>query len=62
MFVCAPEKTPDWWNTDIDVKLDGDAWCATGAGFVNLQESPAGFGATPREAVKALREELTAVS
>ncbi len=29
---------------------DGDAWCAVHPGFVNLQESPAGFGATPDEA------------
>lgn len=35
---------PDWWNTDINVQLDGNAWCATGNGFINLQEPPAGFG------------------
>ena len=33
---------------------DGDAWCATGAGFVNLQESIAGFGDSPTEALSAL--------
>lgn len=49
---------PDWWNSDIDVKLDGDAWCATGSGFVNLQESDAGFVATPADAVRALREAI----
>ena len=38
----------------IKVELDGNAWCATRDGFVNLQESPAGFGATRLEAVKAL--------
>lgn len=37
---------------------DGDAWCAVGPEFVNLQRSPAGFGDTPEEAVKALRAEL----
>lgn len=30
--------------------LDGSAWCAVLPDFVNLQESPAGFGATPEEA------------
>jgi hypothetical protein len=57
-FVCSPAPTPDWWETDIDVKLDGNAWCATGAGFVDLQESPAGFGDSPREAVADLRRQL----
>lgn len=51
IFVCSPEPTPDWWNTDIDVKMDGDKWCATDGSFVNLQESTAGFGDTPRDAV-----------
>jgi hypothetical protein len=47
--------TPDWWNTDINVKKDGNAWCAFYDDFVNLQESPAGFGDTPQEAVNALK-------
>lgn len=54
-FTCQPEPIPDWWNTDIQVYLDGDAWCAVGKGFVNLQESPAGFGATPKAAVDDLK-------
>ena len=54
-FACQPAPTPDWWNTDVQVFLDGDAWCAVGAGFVNLQESPAGFGATPKAAVNDLK-------
>jgi hypothetical protein len=33
---------------------DGDAWCATKFDFVNLQESDAGFGATPAEAITNL--------
>lgn len=33
---------------------DGNAWCATSSGFVNLQESPAGFGASPMEALGEL--------
>jgi hypothetical protein len=36
------------------VFLDGDAWCAVHPDFVNLQESPAGFGASPEEARAAL--------
>jgi hypothetical protein len=37
---------------------DGDAWAAVGPDFVDLQQSPAGFGATPEEAVKVLRVAL----
>lgn len=49
---------PSWWNTDINVQLDGNAWSATRDGFINLQESHAGFGDTPQEAVdNLLREE-----
>ena len=33
-------------------------WAAIGPEFVDLQRSPAGFGATPEEAVRALRNEL----
>lgn len=44
---------PDWWPI-IDVRMDGSAWCATFLDFKNIQESPAGFGDSPREAVKAL--------
>ena len=28
----------------VTVSMDGNMWCATGPGFTNLQESPAGFG------------------
>ena len=37
---------------------DGDAWCAVGPDFLNLQRSPAGFGATRQEAIRALRADL----
>jgi hypothetical protein len=37
---------------------DGDAWCAVGPEYVDLQRSPAGFGYTKADAVKALRGEL----
>ena len=33
---------------------DGNSWCAVGAGFVNLQESKAGFGHTPLVALSEL--------
>jgi hypothetical protein len=37
---------------------DGDAWAAVGPQFVDLQQAPAGLGATPEEAVGALRVAL----
>jgi len=37
---------------------DGDSWCAVMPDFINLQESPAGFGATPEDARKALAAAL----
>lgn len=54
VFACNAGPKPHWWNSDIQVYMDGDAWCAVGDGFINLQESPAGFGKTPSEAVDAL--------
>jgi len=42
----------------MQMKLDGDQWCATEDDFVNLQESPAGFGKTPADAAEALALEL----
>ncbi len=52
-------KRPSWWGTGIQVKMDGDQWCATQADFINLQESPAGFGDSPKEAVDALLVEVS---
>lgn len=46
---------PDWWDSDINVKMDGDQWCAFRDDFVDLQESDAGFGDSPEEAVENLR-------
>jgi hypothetical protein len=37
---------------------DGDMWAAVGPHFVDLQQSPVGFGETKAEAVKALHVEL----
>jgi hypothetical protein len=28
----------------VDLEIDGNQWCAHRTDFVNLQESPAGFG------------------
>lgn len=39
---------------DSRVFMDGNAWCAVRPDFINLQESPAGFGTTPAEARIAL--------
>jgi hypothetical protein len=39
------------------VLKDGDAWCAVFPDFINLQESPAGFGGTEAESREALRRE-----
>lgn len=58
-FACSAGAAPDWWQTQVNVFLDGNAWCATLDGFVNLQESVAGFGDTPRAAVANLLENST---
>lgn len=36
---------------------DGNAWCAVRPDFINLQESPSGWGDDPEEAVLKLRQE-----
>lgn len=46
--------SPKWWNTGVQVFKDGDQWCAVNADFINLQESNAGFGAVPQDAVDNL--------
>lgn len=61
-FACSAGKTPEWWETQVNVFIDGDAWCATLDGFTNLQESVAGFGKTPRDAVENLLENAKAES
>lgn len=43
---------PSWWNGDINVIKDGNAWMAHGSDFINIQESHVGFGDYPSEAVK----------
>lgn len=45
-------------RTDVGLFLDGDQWCATRKDFVDLQESPAGFGDTGLAAMAELCKEL----
>lgn len=41
----------------IQLRQEGNARCATFSDFINLQESPAGFGETDIDAIKALLQE-----
>jgi len=50
---------PEWWDENINVFRDGNAWCATYDDFRNLQEDVAGFGSTPNEAVNDLKSNST---
>lgn len=45
-------------RSGCDLTLDGNKWCATAFDFVDLQASPAGFGATKLEAMAGLCKEL----
>lgn len=38
--------------------MDGNAWCAVAKNFINLQESPAGFGDTALDALASLCKKL----
>lgn len=49
--VAFPPKAP---ASKPHIKMDGNQWCATWPDFINLQESPAGFGDTPAEAIAEL--------
>jgi len=50
-----PDKTITHLKSDnFNLFRDGDQWCATGKDFVDLQESPAGFGDTKGEAIREL--------
>lgn len=50
----------DQYARRIGVRLDrdGNMWCATGPGFINLQESNAGFGATKLRALADLARQM----
>ena len=50
------EHYADYLN--VGLQLDGNSWCATPEWFVNLQESPAGFGDTCLEAFADLAKNL----
>lgn len=50
--IALPEKP----QAKPHLKMDGNQWCATGPGFTNLQESPAGFGDTPEKAIADLQK------
>lgn len=64
------KELADKWNCDdtdaqiyakhigAKLEMDGNQWCATGKNFVNLQESPAGFGDTALEALADLCKNL----
>ena len=63
------ELAEKWSCTDEDAQVyanrvscvlgrDGDQWYATRVDFIDLQESPAGFGDTCREAMSELCREL----
>lgn len=53
---------PEWWQEPINVFLDGNKWCATYEDFINPQESPSGFGDTPDDAVKELKNSTKQLS
>ena len=61
-FACSAGPTPEWWGTQINVFKDGNAWCATEDNFINLQESAAGFGDSPRAAFENLKESLVSAT
>lgn len=42
----------------VRIDRDGSMWCATGPGFTNLQESPAGFGESKLAAMAGLAEAM----
>ena len=42
--------------------MDGENWCAVFGDFNNLQDSPAGFGATFTEALEDLRRNSDVVN
>lgn len=49
------------WNEiahGFHIFRDGNMWCAVGPHFQNLQQSNAGFGATPELAVANLHKRL----
>lgn len=49
---------PAHGGPSVRVYMDGNMFCAVRPDFVNLQESPAGFGATKEEAIAELESRI----
>ena len=75
-LLCAPWHSPIWecyerrcdgpWiyrdNDNVRIFRDGNMWCAVFSDFVNLQESPAGFGKYPYRAALELERKANVKS
>lgn len=46
---------PGHGGPTVRLFMDGDMFCAVNFDFINLQESPAGFGKTKEEAIEQLK-------
>lgn len=58
-WLCDDTDADEFANrAGIQLSLDGNAWCATATDFVNLQESPAGFGTTKLHAMAELAKAM----
>lgn len=56
---CTDEDAQEYAHrVNVMLRMDGDQWCATREDFVNLQESPAGFGTRAYEALAELAKAL----
>jgi len=49
---------PAWWNSNINIGKDGNEFTAYKDDFINVQESPIGFGNTVQDAVDNLLKQL----
>lgn len=54
----APARNSAVPNHAICLFTDGDQWCCVWGDFINLHESPVGFGSTMRAATDSLLEKL----
>lgn len=50
-------KAPEWWETNVNIKKDGNMWHAFYDDYTNPMESIEGFGETPQKAVDELLKE-----
>ena len=53
-------QTPSIPASAVCCFMDGDQWCCVFGDFINLQESPAGFGNTQIEALEDLNKKFQA--